>query len=607
LPARPLVWALDTEEPALDFIPTVFPLLREDERRRVEGMIVALPERAPAELRRAVEHQRSQLLIRLNEADVVTEQAKVLLRELLAANTVAQRGHQGPKFQVTTRAVDEDVYVREILGASADTEVSKDFLNIHRPAKEFAAKQHRSASREDIDAILDSLRELHSVLNRPPKELDPKLLAMACGTLANACRLIADSDNLSYDTSAGQFALAVLLELSTHPSPEHYPADDAGFDEHPCWSAPIARTEAAAGLIAIARHESCCRTEVLDAIDRLLQDEVPEVRFQVAANLTYLYKTAPDHMWALLKSRSHRETSNAVLDTLAHTLNRLAGARPDSAAELTKTIFENVRPGPGAERVRDTCIHTFVGLHVWRDERIAGQFIKELCDEVLEHNHEEGIVLFALRSLLSHGNKDSEANADAVRVRAIRLFNIIVTAASNEVSRLSELPADKTTETDREAFRSVLKLVDSAANELYFASGVFGHKQASEPQVPTALQKRFYEELADTIDRLSKIGYPSTVHHLIEMLAQFLSFDPRRVFLQIAALVESGKRWNYQYESMAAKQITQVVERYIAEYRFLLQEDAECRIALREVLDSFVEAGWPSAQRLSYRLDEIFR
>ena len=43
------------------------------------------------------------------------------------------------------------------------------------------------------------------------------------------------------------------------------------------------------------------------------------------------------------------------------------------------------------------------------------------------------------------------------------------------------------------------------------------------------------------------------------------------------------------------------------EYRSLLQEDTECRIALRKTLDAFVEAGWPSAQQLSYRLDEIFR
>ena len=58
---------------------------------------------------------------------------------------------------------------------------------------------------------------------------------------------------------------------------------------------------------------------------------------------------------------------------------------------------------------------------------------------------------------------------------------------------------------------------------------------------------------------------------------------------------------------MAAEYIVRIVERYLAEYRHLLQEDPEYRIALRKTLDAFVEAGWPAAQQLSYRLDEIFR
>lgn len=91
------------------------------------------------------------------------------------------------------------------------------------------------------------------------------------------------------------------------------------------------------------------------------------------------------------------------------------------------------------------------------------------------------------------------------------------------------------------------------------------------------------------------------------MLEAFIPIDPRRVFLQVSTLVKSGKSGRYQYESMAAEHIVRIVERYLAEYRPLLQEDAECRVALRTTLDSFVEAGWPAAQQLSYRLDEIFR
>jgi hypothetical protein len=50
-----------------------------------------------------------------------------------------------------------------------------------------------------------------------------------------------------------------------------------------------------------------------------------------------------------------------------------------------------------------------------------------------------------------------------------------------------------------------------------------------------------------------------------------------------------------------------IIERFLAEYRSLFQENIECRDALIEVLDIFVQAGWPQAQRLTYRLEEIFR
>jgi len=89
------------------------------------------------------------------------------------------------------------------------------------------------------------------------------------------------------------------------------------------------------------------------------------------------------------------------------------------------------------------------------------------------------------------------------------------------------------------------------------------------------------------------------VHHLIEMLEIFVPIDPRSVFLQVAALVESGRSGGYHYESMGAERIVRIVERYLAEHRPLLQENTECRIALRRTLDAFVEAGWPSAQQLS--------
>lgn len=72
-------------------------------------------------------------------------------------------------------------------------------------------------------------------------------------------------------------------------------------------------------------------------------------------------------------------------------------------------------------------------------------------------------------------------------------------------------------------------------------------------------------------------------------------FDPRGVLLRIARTVRASRVNGYQYDSMAANLVVSLVERFLAKYSYLLQEDDECRKAIIEVLDIFVEPGWPGA------------
>jgi len=53
--------------------------------------------------------------------------------------------------------------------------------------------------------------------------------------------------------------------------------------------------------------------------------------------------------------------------------------------------------------------------------------------------------------------------------------------------------------------------------------------------------------------------------------------------------------------------VVRMIERYLAEYRPLLRENPNCQRTLREMLDTFVNVGWPNTWRLTYRLDEIYR
>jgi hypothetical protein len=94
---------------------------------------------------------------------------------------------------------------------------------------------------------------------------------------------------------------------------------------------------------------------------------------------------------------------------------------------------------------------------------------------------------------------------------------------------------------------------------------------------------------------------------MIELLGTFVSEDPKGVFVRIATAVRTGSRRGYASESLAADLVVRIVKRYLADYRGLLRDDDGCRALLIETLDLFVDAGWPSARELTYKLEDIFR
>src|SRR5690242_14933505 len=90
-------------------------------------------------------------------------------------------------------------------------------------------------------------------------------------------------------------------------------------------------------------------------------------------------------------------------------------------------------------------------------------------------------------------------------------------------------------------------------------------------------------------------------------LEAFVPFDPRGVFVRIGRTVRSGQAGAYETDLLGADLFVRLIERYLAEYRTLLQRDEECRQILVEILDIFVLAGWPQARKLTYGLQDIFR
>jgi hypothetical protein len=159
---------------------------------------------------------------------------------------------------------------------------------------------------------------------------------------------------------------------------------------------------------------------------------------------------------------------------------------------------------------------------------------------------------------------------------------------------------------DTTQLKALGEVLVKAAAELFFASGAFRSPNAERAPLDERKRRRFYREASAFIDVAVEIGLPPAAHHVVETLEQSVNFDPRGVLLRTARVLKAAEAWGYQHDPLAIRLFVRLTQSYLATHRELLTDTA-CRDALLSALDTFVEAGWPDARRLVYRLDDAFR
>lgn len=621
---RELAWSLpvltcpDTSFQAGNFLSAAFGSFEPGDRERIELAILSLPCYYPPEERKLAEQERNRLLGCLPFEDLITDEAKQLLKELEMAKKIPPNE---PPFKIDIGwggEYGETDYLADE-GVPVDEEQNRRMQELEQPIKKFAQKHLNSVpSEEEIILILPALKKLREALSTADEDgVHPRQRDYAWGVIAGGCERVTRYEGLSCQSKAGKFVKSVLLEAARHPDPAYSSESDASFNEFPSWGSPAARIDAAKGLTRLARFSNCVDQELLEAIKQLSQDEVPAVRYQVATGLLALYQTVPGLMWEIIEHFSYNEANRSVLHgLLVSVLGRLAGKYKDRVAHLTKSIFERVIEGPGSKPVREACISIFTGLYLWQDDPFCRDIVFAIADNPGDSVDEAHRIVADLGDFLTYGPvTPPEPEKEFVRRKAFDLMERILQSTRNSFEQIkkenSNLPFDYWPEDVQKQARGLAQLADYAGTRIYFTSGAYSEKhpgKSSNERILTPEEKRRFLAEADRILQiLAGFNIPRVTHYLLETLESYIAVDPSGTFLRIGQVVRAGKAGGYQYESLAADLIVRLVERYLAEYRLVLRENEECMHVLLEILDIFVHAGWPGARRLVYRLEEIFR
>jgi hypothetical protein len=609
--ATPLLLAPETSDEAQGFLKILYPSLSAEDKKLLEEHIMNLSSDAAADLKEMNTLARDRLIGAIADFGLINEEAQTLGSQLrdadLAKTATSQAGHTG----FTQWQGDDADWWRDVHGVNTKKATNHELLEIESPVKQFAANHSNDfPSLAQAKEILPQLKQLRDLLDHPHGEpADHSLADSASGYLSAACSRIAGIDGLSGSSELAAFVEAELILATGHRLPESKPENEEQFDRSPGWGWPQARIAAAEGLLNLVASLGFAPASVLDALDRLARDATAVVRYHIARHCTVLHKTDPIRMWLWLDGLSD-DVSMSVREATVFTLDHLARAYPDRALALVASILEGIpSERTGAERVEEACVRSLVNFHLWRGTPTATAVIDKITCSLATRHSQAANMLFIMREPLTHGATEAPEENHAVRGRAIRLLSTLVAGACEPLLEMlkRQLGGGRLSPDERVQFEALAKLTSSIATEIYFASGAHQPNNAGPPAIRSQEQERFYREADGVFDKLAAVGLPGLAHHLTETMEMFIPVDPAGVFLRIAAIVRAGRTWDYEYEQLAQDLIVRIVERYLAEYRSLLQQDRGCQTALRETLETFIVAGSARAQMLAYHLDEIFR
>jgi hypothetical protein len=615
---RSLLWepgvlsSFDVMEEVGHLLKSLYPLLTENERQRIEAAIAKINRGHPHD-EDSNQHLRDRYLGCLPRELVATPEARNRLQLLDADQGPPPNS---PHFRMSSfessNADDED-FLRH-RGIPVDEPANRELLELIRPFKVSSRSTKGATQVPESPDVLQArfLKVLDAIANADPKGINSELRDNARAYLAEACAMILQQPVETNATALRALARSILLQVATDTPADGPLETNSNFDSMPGWGSPDAAISAVEGLM-LAKDAATTGDKPLveAAIDRLSRCSRPEVRYQVSRLAVTYAQSNPERMWAFLAFYATNDPSSAILTAVVSTLSRTNAPR---GTELVQTIFERSKELPEDKKLRSFCLSYFLALYLRDNHPWSSAMIIRIADTPWEQREDTLHLISDLRGYLALGEMEPAGSLDTpMRHRAQYILHRLLQTINQELARLiaeyDGKPYDGIAAPVREKIETLHRFVDSIADQVYFASGTFDLKSptAGRGKLSTEQRRRFWEEMKPIIEMLATSRVPNVGFHLMEMLGALVEFSPKEVFLKLSLVVQNGKQGGFQYEMLVAELAVRVVQEFIATHHSLLKDDKECRHALIEILDTFVEAGWPAAQQLTYGLEDIFR
>jgi len=511
-------------------------------------------------------------------------------------------------------------------GISLKDPVNEKLYQLRDAIKSFHKSENKKLDIKAVEKNWDQLSQAELAVTEYATTHEA-MAAELWGYLVGACENIVAHALWPSKSPRWKTIRRILLKASKDPIPETDGEEKGGEEGTLSWGWPAPRLDAARGLPFLALRIGKADKELCAALRKLSRDGSRPLRFNLADRLAVLEKPAADLMWELIDTFSKEERVFTVLAAVVGSLNWLWGKAPDRVLQYLRLIGDRAAQAPPKNDIHETLARIYLFQFLRTGRSACEDYIIKLIAECDSERGTEALMpqLHICRDggwLTPYVNGTSAEEADVIRKRAWGFFEKLLASIQVKLRQhydtLQELTAKGEQDTERaketrEKRDRLARMVDALAAQVYFASGAFDASSNSKKSGLTPSQlPLFWQDAAPVLSALATERHPHTLDYALQTLQHLLPCAPGKIFLLATQAVQNGVGAGMQFESIAADHVVALVQRSLADYPDLFQNNSagvasECLIGLLKVLDLFVDAGWPKARQLTHRLEEIYR
>jgi hypothetical protein len=490
-------------------------------------------------------------------------------------------------------------------GVDIQEHANRELLDLQKEfeQRESGWRGSRVAAAEAVD-IARIVGRAWGVIDAALEQADASVVAMVTTKVVAAASVIAKSEG-PLDGETLDVARNALLRGATFKSTE---SDSTVEDEfkHAAWS-PTPKTEAAQGLawFTLVSRDAA----ILEAIEVLAFDPEPAVRYLVNAELFRLRWTANQEFWDIVDRVARNESNGTVRGGLLASLGRLPREDAGRVSGILQIIEARGLAPQDSEASGREWAHLLGTLALREQDTWAVACLTRLANDARDNSEILGLLAFDASSAITPEYL-SDPQIAPITLRAVHWLRTVISGCGAAIGSLNASPQVREVEKDQveATLRALYGVVDSIALRIYFNARE--HKGGDGTGGPTI---EYYRAVHPLVDDLIGVGRKDgavllahTAHHIMEYLHLCIELDVRDVLRLAADVAETSSGTGYNLDSMAVREVVQIVERILADYRTLAAEPPSLNNLVR-LLDTFAKAGWPEALRLVWRLDEVFR